>query len=988
MSSLKRFEDVLNELISDKITARKKAQDDFGSFLFNNKDIVKKLTENSSSWPLAKGQGHGEGPLTWQRVFQFAIRHLEKESAKLEKDHNNGKNVLDDPILSGKAFAVVKKTLRSARNNFSDPKCVIKELLDVLERVFRRQLFGVDCVNILVEIFEADPRFQWHFSARNIYWRKMTSLSLDLFVHPLKKLNFLTASKFFLLSVKLGHKFSSCPLAILTSDETFKVIEDLLKSPEVLKAGKDSQTTFVEAVNAFAEVTADDRREKLCSLGENCLPQIVQLFDGVRGHHDEKLARTLLKFLNLQMTLHHPHHLSPSFYGDEKLWVRHLYSMYTNLIDTFIANAARKSNFHLSLQHRNFAAKVIFQLHRISLGQGQGHSVMDVTQHVQRDQTQMEPPGSKRRRIQTEKVDLDSLLAKLDLIKNDHAKSKLRVLPWIQILYSLLTLNRDWSKAEFLKIHRKLSETLRDSKSNEIRKLLLTCFLTLDKFSCFSDEWNKLLPVVINIVSSNNCVEEGHELLRKTIANGALKVGRDLYGFYLNKIIRRSSGSIRTLIRLIERVSVPGNREGLLKWLYDEEDNEEMEVEWSKLMTECPIEIARLLFCLLVKIPPEMNPDPEAISSRNCELAERILDRDLTRLPFGLNPKKSNNKSAIKEAEIRDAEIYKAEFGDKIHQLLSNLAAKALVDLAKHPLPEETLIEKVEHNLGVLAVLAEFVEICGNFNLQCQRIESALENFLRRISDLILKFIMDDTNLESKIRLLAKVSQLALKCPLLRIRSDSMLQLVTEKVKKMTEKVKKSPRKVSQNKDRNMILVEDDDDDDPEFFSTQNSSAMDMDVFNDDEVDLADLLLRQKMAKETLTFAATALELSLDDQKLLLSSVFESTKTSKTASEFEVRFDMLKITLRKCIRSLPSECMDFLTKLPAMKINKRGSKLIAFENFNPDLITDILTLLTEIARNAKFDDSMVVYVTAFVKMHSMALQGHHFERLPCDIQVR
>ena len=108
--SLNRLEDILNELISDKITARKNAQDSFNNLLDNNKDVIKKLNENSAS----KSKNSA---LTWQRVFQFSIRHLEKESAKLEKDHKIGKNVLNDQISAARPFSVLKKTLRKAENN-------------------------------------------------------------------------------------------------------------------------------------------------------------------------------------------------------------------------------------------------------------------------------------------------------------------------------------------------------------------------------------------------------------------------------------------------------------------------------------------------------------------------------------------------------------------------------------------------------------------------------------------------------------------------------------------------------------------------------------------------------------------------------------------------------------------------------------------------------------------------------------------------------
>ena len=61
--------------------------------------------------------------------------------------------------------------------------------------------------------------------------------------------------------------------------------------------------------------------------------------------------------------------------------------------------------------------------------------------------------------------------------------------------------------------------------------------------------WRQIFALTVNMISSNNCISEGHPLLRGLLLNNVPSgsFSHDLYESYFNRIFRRNAEAIKTL---------------------------------------------------------------------------------------------------------------------------------------------------------------------------------------------------------------------------------------------------------------------------------------------------------------------------------------------------------------------------------------------------------------------------------------------------------
>lgn len=94
-----------------------------------------------------------------------------------------------------------------------------------------------------------------------------------------------------------------------------------------------------------------DCRQQTCLFGESVVRKVIEMYDERNTSYD------IVKFLRIQMALHHPKGVSTdkdgAFYGQISEWKSHLMRVYSNLIDTTIKNQ-KKSNKGRTYGNRNY----------------------------------------------------------------------------------------------------------------------------------------------------------------------------------------------------------------------------------------------------------------------------------------------------------------------------------------------------------------------------------------------------------------------------------------------------------------------------------------------------------------------------------------------------------------------------------------------------------------------------------------------------------
>ena len=422
---------------------------------------------------------------------------------------------------------------------------ILEDMISILKldssNPFLRKRFGSFAVQIILNRFLSKPYYFPYVSVgdtseRNVVntrnmWKILLKTSIQLFEIIPDNLDFHSCCALLYGILSNGLLYTNLQPFL---KKQFRFFENVMQSPRLQQSSLETKKVFLETINLFIMTVSHDCRQQSCIFGESVLKNVIAVYD------DRNTSSEVIKFLRLQMTLHHPNvaraEKDGGSLGQSAEWKEHLLRLYTNLVDTTIANQSKSNksrtygtqDYFLKHDLVELAADICYQLflsgeneHNLEESIG-----IEVTQIVPFDITQQdheERSVPKRRKIS---MSFKSCL--LDSLTSEHVSKHINdkncdemIIPYLQIINRILQKFPSTFDSNLLDtMGCTLLDLIQECRNTKVKSVLLKCsgsLLYVYNTLKTAFPYVKLLRLweaAVNSVSLNQCIEEGNNLLR------------------------------------------------------------------------------------------------------------------------------------------------------------------------------------------------------------------------------------------------------------------------------------------------------------------------------------------------------------------------------------------------------------------------------------------------------------------------------------------
>uniref|UniRef100_A0A674EX52 non-specific serine/threonine protein kinase n=1 Tax=Salmo trutta TaxID=8032 RepID=A0A674EX52_SALTR len=424
---------VLHELLvccraleNDKATERKKEADRFRQ-LIRSPDTVEEL-DRTSGTRAAKSSKQ----LTWNAVFRFLQKYLQKETELLQSGKANvsATTQANRQKKMQEISSLVKYFIRCANKRGPRLNCgeLLNHVMEVLQSSFSCSAYGEDYSSILLKNILSVRKYWCDITKQQ--WHNLLDLYCGLFTGSSKAINRVLVSRIIHTVVK------GCCL----QTEGFSHTLFSFFSRALLNARQERHLAVVEhlisALNVFLRSAAMNCRIRVCRLGEELLPSVLYVWTQMRP--STTLKEEIVEFFNLQLCVHHPKGSKTQDTGayaeDWVKWQSLLYNLYDALVSEISQIGSRgkyaTGSRHIAVKENlmELTAEICHQV----INEDCNLQILEVTQAHLRATQRGSPHGtpSKRRRIE---LGWEVLR---DHLQPHH--SDFDIIPWLQIT-SVLT---------------------------------------------------------------------------------------------------------------------------------------------------------------------------------------------------------------------------------------------------------------------------------------------------------------------------------------------------------------------------------------------------------------------------------------------------------------------------------------------------------------------------------------------------------------------
>uniref|UniRef100_A0A672RVI7 Serine-protein kinase ATM n=1 Tax=Sinocyclocheilus grahami TaxID=75366 RepID=A0A672RVI7_SINGR len=409
-------------LENEKATERKKEVDRFRR-LIRSPDTVEELDRTSGC--------KGSKQLTWDAVFRFLQKFLQKETELLQSGkanvsattHANRQKKMQE------ISSLMKYFIRCANQRGPKLKCaeLISHVVEVLQSPFSCAAYGEDYSSILLKNILSVRKYWCEMSQQQ--WHSLLDLYCGLFNKGSKSgTNRVQVSRIVYTVV-----WGCCVQTEGLSHTLFNFFLKALKRP-------DGQLMILEnlvsAVNVFLHSVLLSNRKRVCGLGEEVLSSMLRVYTEMRP--SLVLKEELVKFFHLQLCVHHPRGaktLETGAYAED--WVRwqgQLCTLYDALVSEISQIGSRgkyaTGSRHIAVKESliELTADVCHQLFN------QSTPVSEATTSFCRDTQRDSPQCCKRRRIEPSLINWEVIRSKLQPHHSDFD-----MIPWLQVTAALIS---------------------------------------------------------------------------------------------------------------------------------------------------------------------------------------------------------------------------------------------------------------------------------------------------------------------------------------------------------------------------------------------------------------------------------------------------------------------------------------------------------------------------------------------------------------------
>ncbi|XP_030599575.1 serine-protein kinase ATM-like [Archocentrus centrarchus] len=545
-------------LENDKATERKKEAEHFRRLL-RSPEIVQELDRNSS----AKGKASKQ--LTWDAVFRFLQRYVQKETESRQSSKSNITATMQATRQKKMAeiCSLIKYFIRCANKRGPRLKCseLLKHVLEVLRSSYCCSTFGEDYSSLLVKDILSVRKYWCDITSQQ--WQSLLELYCDLFSSSSNSINRVLVSRVIHTVVR-----GCCMQTDGFNDMLFSFFPKAL-----LNVRQEKHLTALEhlvsALNVFLRSAAMSCRMRVCRLGEELLPSVLYVWADMRP--STALKEEIVEFFNLQICVHHPKGAKTQDTGahaeDWPRWQSLLYNLYEALVRE-ISHIGSRGKYVTGTRHiavkDNLIELTADICHQLFSDDSDTH-ILEVTQASIRA-TQMGSPthgaASKRRRIE---LGWGVLRDHLQPQHNDFD-----VIPWLQITTVLTSKYPSMVPGqELVLLLSVLYQLLAEQRRGERGLYVLRCLREVATCqACYPERaqvhrmelgklWVKVWVLAVRGVSSPQTELLSLDLLSSIIQGGLINMDREFWKLFSGSVCKPSKSAALCLAQALLKCPVP-----------------------------------------------------------------------------------------------------------------------------------------------------------------------------------------------------------------------------------------------------------------------------------------------------------------------------------------------------------------------------------------------------------------------------------------------
>uniref|UniRef100_A0AAY5EVM8 non-specific serine/threonine protein kinase n=1 Tax=Electrophorus electricus TaxID=8005 RepID=A0AAY5EVM8_ELEEL len=356
--------------------------------------------------------------LTWDAVFRFLRKYLQKETELLQAGRANvsASTHTSRQKKAQDLSSLVKYFIRCANKRGPKLKCadLLSHVEDVLRSSFTCAAYGEDCSSTLLKDVLSVHKYWSEITSQQ--WESLLDVYCGLFNKASRSINRVLLSRIIHAVVQ-----GCCRQTDGLSHTLFTFFCRALSNTRVEKQLAVVQH-LISALNVFLRSVATNSRRRVCRLGEELLPSILYVWSQMRPN--STLKQEMVEFFNLQVCVHHPKGArTPE--TDWGKWHSHLYSLYDELVAE-ISHISSRGKYATGSRH------IAARENLIMLTADVCHQLFcqDLRVEVQ-DTHSGSPQGRKRRRVE---LGWDVLRDRLQPQLSDFD-----MIPWLQVTAALIS---------------------------------------------------------------------------------------------------------------------------------------------------------------------------------------------------------------------------------------------------------------------------------------------------------------------------------------------------------------------------------------------------------------------------------------------------------------------------------------------------------------------------------------------------------------------
>ncbi|XP_061575088.1 serine-protein kinase ATM [Cololabis saira] len=554
-------------LENDKATERKKEAERFRR-LIRSSETVQELDRTSA--PKAKGSKQ----LTWDAVFRFLQRYLQKETENMQSSKSNvtATTMAMRQKKMAEICSLIKYFIRYANKRGPRLKCseLLKHVMEVLQSSYHCSAYGENYSSLLLKDILSVRKYWCDITQQQ--WQNLLDLYCDLFSSSSKSINRNLVSRVIHTVVQ-----GCCMQADGSTDALFTFF-----SKALLNARQEKHLTVLEhlmsALNIFLRSSAMNCRMRVCRLGEELLPSVIYVWGDMRP--STSLKEDIVEFFKLQICVHHPKGAKTQDTGahaeDWSRWRGLLYNLYDALVRE-ISHIGSRGKYVTGTRHiavRDNLIELTADICHQLFSDGGDAYALEVTQPGLRA-TQMGSPtqgaASKRRRIE---ISWEVLREHLQPQHNDFD-----VIPWLQITAVLTSkYSSTVPGQELVLLLSGLYQLLAEQRRGERGLYVLRCLREVAECQARCPQraqihraeldrlWVRIWALAVRGVGSPQTESLSLELLASIVHGGLINLDRDFWKIFSASACKPTRSAALCLAQAMLTCPVPKSVTSSSRW--------------------------------------------------------------------------------------------------------------------------------------------------------------------------------------------------------------------------------------------------------------------------------------------------------------------------------------------------------------------------------------------------------------------------------------